>query len=103
MSESSPLTPREQSRLAVGRLTKLLAGLAVAATAAFGVAVASGSKHASGATADQSSSGSETAASSYTDDGASDDDGYGDDGFGLAPSQGVWSTTQAPTATSGGS
>ena len=43
-----PPTPREQSKATVGRLTKLLAGVAVAATALFGVAVASGGKDVAG-------------------------------------------------------
>ena len=99
MTEPPKPTPREQSRLAVGRLTRLLAGLAVAATAAFGVAVASGGKHASSATVDQSGASS----TSSVVDTSSSDDGY-DDGFGFAPSQGgVWSTSQSPSATSGGS
>jgi len=104
MSEPSPPTPREQNRLAVSRLTKLLAGAAVAATAAFGVVVASEAKHGSTTSTDSSSVSDSGAASSYTDDGSYSDDGYSDDGFGgLAPSQGVWSTGQSPTATSGGS
>jgi hypothetical protein len=98
MTESPKPTPREQSRLAVGRLTRLLAGLAVAATAAFGVAVASGGKHGSSAAVDQSGASS----TSSVVDTSSSDDGY--DGFAFAPSQGgVWSTSQSPSATSGGS
>jgi hypothetical protein len=94
MTEPPQPSPREQSRLAVGRLTRLLAGLAVAATAAFGVAIASGAKHGSTPTVDTSST------SVVTDDGSNDDV---DDGFGFAPSQDVWPSSQPPSATSGGS
>ena len=94
MTEPSQPTPRDLSRLAVGRLTKLIAAAAVAATAAFGVAAASAGKHAATATVDQSSA----SVSSDTSP-----DGSYDDGFSLAPSQGVYSTGQAPSATSGGS
>ena len=97
MTESFPPTPREQSRLVVGRITRLLAGLAVAATAAFAVVVASESKHTSSSSVDQSG----TSAVVDSSDGTFDD-GF-DDAFGLAPSQGVWSTSQPPSATSGGS
>jgi len=99
MPEPTQPTPRERSRLAVSRLTKLLAGAAVAATAAFGVVVASGSRHGSTPSVDESSTSANVASASASDDGYDD---Y-DDGFGLAPSQGVWSTSQPPSATSGGS
>src|SRR5262245_31645757 len=97
MPQPTQPTPRERSRLAVSRLTKLLAGAAVAATAAFGVVVATGSRHGSTPSVDESSANVVSASTS--------DDGYDDygEGFGLAPSQGVWSTSQSPSATSGGS
>jgi hypothetical protein len=96
MSEPAPPTRREQSRATVGRLTKLLAGAAVAATALFGVAVASGGRHATGSTVDDSG----TTAVDDSSYGSYDDD---DSGFDLGPSQGVWSSSQTPAATSGGS
>jgi hypothetical protein len=92
MPESPQPSPRD--RLSVGRLTRALAALAVAATAAFGVAIASGAKHAGSANADSSST------NIANDD--SPNEGL-DDGFGFAPGQGVWSSGRPPTATSGGS
>jgi hypothetical protein len=88
---SEPTTSREQGQATVGRLTKLLAGAAVAATALFGVAVASGGKEA----ADDSTT-------SVVDDSSYSDYGY-DDGFDLGGNQGVWPSSQTPAATSGGS
>jgi hypothetical protein len=94
MPDSPQPSPRDRSRLATGRLTRTLAGLALAATAAFGVAIASGAKHGSGATVESSTT------SVANDDSSSE--GL-DDGFGFAPSQGVLSSSQPPSATSGGS
>ena len=93
MSEPAPPTAREQSQATVGRLTKLLAAIAVGATALFGVAVASGGKHASGSTTDDSTVVDDSSYDAYDYDG----------GFDLSPSQGVWPASQAPAATSGGS
>jgi hypothetical protein len=93
MSEPAAPRPRPHTRATVGRLTKLLAGLSVAATAIFGVAVASGGPPATGG--DDSSST------------VVDDSSYGgydaDDGFDLGPGGGVWPSTAPPAATSGGS
>jgi hypothetical protein len=95
MTEPATPTPRRHTQATVGRLTKLLAGTAVAATAVFGVAVASTGKGSTGTTSHDS--GTTALDSSYSD---SD---YDDDGFELGPSQGVWSSSQPPAATSGGS
>jgi len=89
MAEAPERSPREQSRFAVRRLTAALAALSVAATALFGAFAASASRHATTSTG--------------SDDSAVVQDDSSGDGFYLAPSQGVWSTPQQPTATSGGS
>ena len=94
MPESPQPSAQERNRAVVGRLTGALAGLAVAATAAFGVAIASGAGHQSSATVDNSSTS--VANGDSTSEGLDDD-------FGFAPSQGVWSSDQQPSATSGGS
>ena len=94
------LTPREQNRLAVGRLTKLLAGLAVAATAAFGAVIASGHEAGTAATVDQATASSSADGSSYD---SSSDDTSSDGSFGFTPSQSVSPSTATPSATSGGS
>jgi hypothetical protein len=96
MDAETKVTPREQSRLAVRRLTKALAGLALAATAAFAAAAGFRTVHHPGA--------AEQPASAVVENDGWDDDGWDDGGgFGLTPSQGVWSTSRPPSATSGGS
>ena len=81
-------TPREQTRKVVTRSSRLLAGLAVAATAAFGVVIAAEAEHGPSTADGTAGTGSSV---------------VGDDGFGFSPSSGVWSTTNPPSATSGGS
>jgi len=91
-------TPRETSRAAVRRITKLLAALAVVATAVFGAAAASATKH---QTAGDTSSG-DAVSSDIASDSTYDDDPYDGSGF-SPPSQGVLPSGDTPIATSGGS
>jgi hypothetical protein len=95
MAETPQPTSREATRLAVRRLTRVLAALAVAATAAFGAAAASATKH--GTTTDPSST--DVVVSDYGDYGDDADNGFG---FG-PPGQALSPGTGGPLATSGGS